>query len=207
LVLERTAPIEHASVRRILEAAGRCFGRKGYVGASMNEIAREAEVSKSLLHYHFSTKEQLFIQVFLGMCHGFLQRLESITAFEDGSLDQMQRGLDEVLVFVEDDLEQVGVILEFRRATKAVPGIADQVTAFHEEIEAIITVGLRRVLGPMTDRLALSVERLARLVLVHLQGTVLGLLFALTDEDRQRVRESYEDMGHVLARSVFREVV
>lgn len=206
MVMEPTARVEHPSVKRILVAAGRCFGKNGYVGTSMNAIAREAGVSKSLLHYHFTSKERLFIQVFLGLCHNLLQRLESITDFEDGSLEQFQRVNERVLVFVEEDLEQIGVMIEFRGAVKEVPGMADHIRLFHEEIESIISVGLRRVLGPLTDRLALPVDRVARLLLVHLHGTVLGLLFALTEGDRQRVRQSYTDMGRVLARSIFREV-
>ena len=205
-MLERTAQTQHASVRRILEAAGQCFGQRGYDGTSMSEIACDAGVSKSLLHYHFKSKEHLFIQVTLALCHGFLQRLEAITAFEDGSVAQLQRALDEVLVFVESDVEQIGVILEFRGVAKQNPAISEQISRFHQEVVDIIVMGLRRVLGPMTERLSLPLERVAMLLLVHLHGTVIGLLFATTEEERELIRVSYRDMGRVLTRSVFREV-
>jgi AcrR family transcriptional regulator len=172
----------------------------------MNEIARDAGVSKSLLHYHFKSKEHLFIQVTLALCHGFLQRLETITAFEDGSVAQLQRAMGEVLVFVESDVEQIGVILEFRGVAKKSPAISEQISRFHQEVVDIIVVGLKRVLGPMTDRLSLPLERVAMLLLVHLHGTVIGLLFATTEEERELIREAYRDMGRVLTRSVFREV-
>ena len=50
------------STSRIVRAAIRIFGKSGYRGASMNEVAEEAGVSKGLLHYHFHTKERLLIE-------------------------------------------------------------------------------------------------------------------------------------------------
>ncbi|RKY64298.1 MAG: TetR/AcrR family transcriptional regulator, partial [Candidatus Latescibacterota bacterium] len=37
--------------REILEAAGRVFARKGFAGATMDEIAQEAEFSKAALYF------------------------------------------------------------------------------------------------------------------------------------------------------------
>lgn len=45
---------------RILDAAERRFARRGYNGVSLKEIASDAEVDASLLHYYFATKERLF---------------------------------------------------------------------------------------------------------------------------------------------------
>ncbi len=49
---------------RILEAAKTIFHHKGFEGARMQEIADEAGINKSLLHYYFRTKENLFDAVF-----------------------------------------------------------------------------------------------------------------------------------------------
>ena len=45
---------------KILEAARKVFVRKGYDGARMQEIANEAKINKSLLHYYYRTKDKLF---------------------------------------------------------------------------------------------------------------------------------------------------
>ena len=50
------------STSRIVRAAVRIFGKSGYRGASMTDVAEEAGVSKGLLHYHFHTKERLLIE-------------------------------------------------------------------------------------------------------------------------------------------------
>jgi signal recognition particle GTPase len=135
-----------------------------------------------------------------------LRQLESLTAVEEGAVAQLQRALQAALVFLESDLQQVGVILEFRSIARKNPTIAEQVSDFNEEVLKIICEGLTRVLGPMTDRLALPIERIATLLLVHLHGTTIGLLFATSEEERERIRESFLDMGRMLTHSMFREV-
>lgn len=49
---------------RILEAAKTVFHQRGFEGARMQEIADTAGINKSLLHYYFRTKENLFQAVF-----------------------------------------------------------------------------------------------------------------------------------------------
>ena len=48
----------------IMEAANKVFTRKGLSGARMQEIADEAKINKSLLHYYYRSKEKLFAAVF-----------------------------------------------------------------------------------------------------------------------------------------------
>src|SRR5438132_4769533 len=46
--------------RRILDAARREFGIKGFDGARVNAIARRARINKGLIFYYFQSKEELF---------------------------------------------------------------------------------------------------------------------------------------------------
>ena len=45
----------------IIEAATRVFARKGYDGASLRAIAREAGVDPALVHHYFDGKASLFV--------------------------------------------------------------------------------------------------------------------------------------------------
>ena len=49
---------------RIFEAAIQVFSQKGKDGARMQEIADEAGINKSMLHYYFRSKEKLYEAVF-----------------------------------------------------------------------------------------------------------------------------------------------
>jgi len=69
---ERTARVKTSAAKTspeprtfaILNAAERVFGTHGYAGASMRLIADEAGVAQALLHYHYSTKDNLYSAVF-----------------------------------------------------------------------------------------------------------------------------------------------
>ena len=48
----------------ILEAARRCFARKGYYRTSMDDIVAESGLSKGTLYWHFENKRALFLALF-----------------------------------------------------------------------------------------------------------------------------------------------
>lgn len=50
--------------RRLLEAAEMVFARRGYHGASVEEIAREAGATTGALYANFTSKEDLFLELF-----------------------------------------------------------------------------------------------------------------------------------------------
>jgi AcrR family transcriptional regulator len=53
-----------AARRRIVEAAERLFGERGYDGASIRQIAIAAGVPVALANYHFGSKEGLYRAIF-----------------------------------------------------------------------------------------------------------------------------------------------
>src|SRR6186713_1873247 len=59
---EQLPPPAHRPSRRnqIIDAAIRQFARKGFVDASISDVADEADVAVTAVYYHFSGKEELF---------------------------------------------------------------------------------------------------------------------------------------------------
>ena len=57
--------------RRVLECAKRAFARRGYSGANVNLIAKEAGISVGSLYQYFQTKENLFLTL-IEESHGTL---------------------------------------------------------------------------------------------------------------------------------------
>ncbi|WP_309645944.1 TetR/AcrR family transcriptional regulator [Phenylobacterium sp.] len=53
--------------RAILDAATEIFLRHGYLGASMDDVAAQAEVSKQTVYKQFESKEALFVEIVSGM--------------------------------------------------------------------------------------------------------------------------------------------
>ena len=48
----------------ILEAARKLFGSQGFAGVSLQDIAKVAGTTKSMINYYFRSKEKLFAQIF-----------------------------------------------------------------------------------------------------------------------------------------------
>ena len=67
-----------SSEERILEAAKKVFHCKGYDGARMQEIADEAGVNKSLVHYYYRNKDNLFQAVFEDAFSRLIAKLNEI---------------------------------------------------------------------------------------------------------------------------------
>lgn len=63
---------------KILDAAKKVFVEKGKAGARMQEIADEAGINKSLLHYYYRSKEKLFGAVFKFAFSKFAPKMVSI---------------------------------------------------------------------------------------------------------------------------------
>ena len=49
---------------RILEAAKQVFVRKGYEATKMGDVAAEAGIGRTALHYYYRTKDMLFDAIF-----------------------------------------------------------------------------------------------------------------------------------------------
>jgi len=76
----------------IFQAALKIFQKKGLAGARMQEIADEAGINKSMLHYYFRNKEKLFLDVFRSSLQEFTSGLYSILN-EDGPWEDAIRKL------------------------------------------------------------------------------------------------------------------
>lgn len=91
---------------RILEAAEAIFARRGFEGASTREIAASAGVNISSLHYHWASKETLYVAVFRNVFERIMAHLESTVTpllgrpgSREGSGDTVDRIMHELFDF------------------------------------------------------------------------------------------------------------
>lgn len=86
----------------ILEVAGGVFARSGYHTASMDEIARLAEVSKPMLYTYFGSKEGLYVAYIHRTGRELLDRLVEAARREAPPLLSLRLRIAEFLAFVEE---------------------------------------------------------------------------------------------------------
>jgi AcrR family transcriptional regulator len=69
---------------RILDAAFSVFSQRGYRGAGVDEVGRQAETSKGGVYFHFPTKEKLFLELLRTTADRLVGKVErTIEPYED----------------------------------------------------------------------------------------------------------------------------
>lgn len=77
--------------KRILEAAQTVFYKKGMDGARMQEIADEAGINKSLLHYYYRSKDRLFEMIFRIAISSFVPQMMNIWDSNKSLFDKIRQ--------------------------------------------------------------------------------------------------------------------
>ncbi|OAV64956.1 HTH-type transcriptional repressor BepR [Bacteroidales bacterium Barb6XT] len=101
---------------RIVEAAKQIFVRKGYNQATMSDIAAEAGIGRTALHYYYRTKEMLFDAVFGQLMDSLLPNIQKIMESDGTMLDKYPQIIEQyTAVLKENLLFPVFVINEMNR--------------------------------------------------------------------------------------------
>jgi AcrR family transcriptional regulator len=118
----------------ILDAAVQVFSARGYHSSSIDDIAREAGISKALIYEHFESKQGLYADLLERKANELFERLGAALAgvgVEAGA-DRLAAGLDAFFRFVEERREAWRIL--FRdvadpETAAVLDGILNQVTA------------------------------------------------------------------------------
>jgi TetR/AcrR family transcriptional regulator len=82
---------DHSTEEIIFDAAQKVFIEKGFNGARMEEIAKEAKINKSLLHYYYRTKEKLFGAIFSKVFKIFVPRMLSFIESDASLFEKIEQ--------------------------------------------------------------------------------------------------------------------
>jgi len=104
---------------RILDAAVRVFGRRGYHDAKIAEIAAAARVAEGTVYLYFRNKEHLFGTVFDEKMDELLARGRAIVASEASAAERLTRLVDLHLTFFAADRDLASLFqIELRRSAR-----------------------------------------------------------------------------------------
>ena len=161
--------VEGEKARRIVEAMRRSVARRGTAGSTFDHVAREAGVSRGLLHYYFGTKEQLLLEAVRRDCELRMELLEQQLAgarTADDFIGLMAQNLQET---VREDPDFVTLMFELFTLSRR-----------NEDIAVEYAELMRRTREQVADMLAAAQRE--GIVRLHAQpDTVAEILFALAD--------------------------
>lgn len=171
-----TRTLSNEKAQRIVDAMRSSVARRGVAGSTFDHVAREAGVSRGLLHYYFGTKERLLTEV---VRRDFELKMAALEA----ALEQAQTADDVISLLVaslEDlvanDRDLVAVGFELFSLAQRNPEIA----AEYAELQA----GMRRhIVTVLADKheqgvlhLAASPEAVVEVLLSLADGLSLRML-------------------------------
>ena len=81
----------------LLDAASEVFGRRGYHGASLDEIASTAGVSKALIYEHFTSKRELHAELVEQHAGEIFRRLQANTEAGTTGEERLRGGIEAFL--------------------------------------------------------------------------------------------------------------
>ena len=89
----------------ILVAAEETFAQSGYHGASLDDIAHAAGVSKALIYEHFESKRELHASLLDAEAAEIFRRLQRAADRGETGEERLRNGIDAFLGFVEERRE------------------------------------------------------------------------------------------------------
>ncbi len=154
---------------RIVDAMRASVAARGTAGSTFDHVAREAGVSRGLLHYYFGTKERLLVEVVRRDTEIRLATLDQALAgarTADDFIDVLVRGLEDV---VERDPAYFTLVFELFTLGRRNGEIASEMAAL-----------LRGTRGVVAERLAVK-QAEGVIELADEPDAVATALFALGD--------------------------
>ena len=162
--------------QRIVDAMRSSVGARGAAASTFDHVAREAGVSRGLLHYYFGTKERLLVEVVRRDCDLRMEVLDVAfrqAATADELVDALVRSLEELLA---ESPEFMSLLFEIFTSSRTNPELAPEMA----ELMRRTRVHLAGLLEAKRDdggiALAADPEAIASVLFALAEGLALRML-------------------------------
>ncbi len=127
---------------KILTAVSRVLARNGYMGTTINAVAKEAGVSRGLLHYYFSSKDEMLARVIKTNMEISIAMI--VDVFDQHHTPQgYAKGIVSLLrVVMETDPDFFHLFFEGFAVARQSPVVKDQLTSLYGQFRLALEKGL-----------------------------------------------------------------
>ena len=185
-LIERTEASRTHALDGILNAAEIEFAEKGFDGASMKALAARADVSQSLLHYHFSSKTKLYEAVIRERSK--LINDERIVQLADIDLTQDQALYRVIVALFQPALSPLG-------GGRAYARIFAGLIAGHERDQDLVRECYDPTALKFVDAISVAMGGASRMIAAQVYQFSLGVLASVISRDGRAERLGGELAG------------
>ena len=166
---------------RIVDAMRTSVAQRGAAGSTFEHVAREAGVSRGLLHYYFGTKERLLVEVVRRDAELRIARLDELLV-QAQTVDDVLDGLVASLTdMIENDPGFFLLLYELFSAGRRNPDIQHEVGQLFERTRSHVAEVLRAKESEGVINLRFDAEAVVSYLFALADGLALQ---ALSDPDR-----------------------
>ena len=167
-----------AEIRReeIIAAFFEVVAHKGFLKATMREIAEAAGCSQGMLHHYFENKEAMVLGVMEYMVASYTAEIREEIAKRDSATDRMRFLFSWFLDLERFDLQFSRAWMEFWVLSKTHPAVSEAMTKCYKTVKQLIAGIIRDGIKSREFR-KVAPEVMASLILGSLEGgTVLWVV-------------------------------
>jgi AcrR family transcriptional regulator len=161
---------------RIVRAAETVFARRGYHGASVDEIAEEAGYSKGALYYNFATKEELFLALLDQHLESRVALIRSVALTGRDGAEQLAEGARRTLASLSRDRDWSLLFFEFAAHAARDERFRRRFVERLEPARQALVEALEAMTKPLPDPLAISTAHLALGINALIDGIAMNRL-------------------------------
>ncbi len=176
MAIPATSELGGEKARRIVEAMRSSVARRGAAGSTFDHVARDAGVSRGLLHYYFGSKERLLVEVVRHDCDVRMERLDAALAAArtaDDIVEVLVRSLQDM---VERDPGFIALVFELFTSARRNQEIAAEMSELHRRIREHVAEQLDRKRSEGVVALAGEPSAVATVLLALGDGLALRVL-------------------------------
>jgi AcrR family transcriptional regulator len=184
----------------ILAAAMAVFGARGYHGASIDEIAQAAGISKALIYEHFASKKDLHATLLSEHAGELFARLEANAATGTTGEERLRGGLEAVLGFVEEHREAFRVLLRDLNDPEIAEALAGVQAQAVSVVAALMAAEASPTPAPYAGLSRAQRERAVEMLAAQLAGAVQSLAnwwYDHQDVPREEVVDRAMDFAYI----------
>ena len=161
------------SSQQIIDAAIRVLARQGYARTSLLDIAKEADMSKGALHYHYPTKEALIHAVLETACNVVQARTMHAWSPSDNPFEALRKSLEQLWAARAQRTDEALVVADLLALSLYDEALRPKLAEFYRLGAEQIRAYLEANVMSLGFESRISLDMLPRIVMGLLDGLVM----------------------------------
>lgn len=166
----RVRPTRDDTRQRVIDGAEVVFGRRGFGGAAIDEICREADLTRGAFYSSFTSKDDLFFALYDRMLRRVEERFANIATAMKAGTTGVPEFVSAIVAAYPVDRNWFLLFTEFNLHAIRHPAVAVTLAEHRARMLDAITAVIDQLLGAVAIDPAIDTRKVARLILAIHEG-------------------------------------